>query len=338
MEGRGIGKPVNQLRVSIGVLMLVITIGTLGLMITGERDLFHAVYMTMIILTTVGMEGPISESERVFSLFLMLCGIGAALYATSNMVSFVIEGQLKQMIGRRKVTSQIQQLNGHHIIVGFGRMGQALCATLAYRDLPFVVIDQDARSLRDAEEKGYLCIEGNAMHDSILEEAGIFRASGLVTCLSDDADNVLVTLSARGIKPDLNITSRCDESGTEPKLRRAGANSVICPAVIGAARASNQMLNPHVDEMLELDGHWPDLELTRISLENFDGFTTRPLGEVYKLIGENTIVVALIHNCGTRVLRPTNDLPVSPRDQLVIIGSSGSVDHLVDALNHIRAA
>jgi len=319
-------------------LLLVTTVGTLGLMVTGERDVFHALYMTMIILTTVGMEGPVNEADRVWSLLLMIGGIGAALYATGNMVSFVIEGQLKQMIGRRKVTSQIHKLNGHTIVIGYGRMGQALCTTLAYREVPFVVVDTCAKLLAAAEEKEYLCIEGNAMHDDILVEAGIMHASGLVTCLSHDADNVLITLTASGMRPDLKITARCDEAGTEPKLLRAGADRVICPAVIGAARASNQMLNPHVDEMMELDGHWPDLELSRLTLERFTGFTTRPLSDVYRLIGKDAVVVAIVHACGTRVLHPTPDVMVSARDQLVVIGGSGSVKHMVDALEHVKAA
>jgi voltage-gated potassium channel len=320
------------------MFVFIIVAGTLGLMVTGDRDVFHALYMTMVILTTVGMEGPTNEADRVWSLVLMICGIGAILYASGYMVSFVVEGQLKQLIGRHKVTEHIHKLNGHYIVVGYGRMGHALCATLAYRDLPLVLIENSPRSLRDAEENGILCIEGNAMHDAILEEAGISRARGLVTCLSDDADNVLVTLTARGMNPDLIITSRCDEIETEPKLHRAGANRVICPAVMGAARASHQMLNPRVDDMIELDGHWPDLELSRISLDHFPGFTQRTLSDVYHLIGEQTIVVALIQGDGTRILRPSADTAVNPRDQLVVIGGTGSVNYMVDALNHVKAA
>ena len=338
MEGSAIHKTLNQLWISVCILVLVTTAGTVGLMYTGDRDVFHALYMTMIILTTLGREGPVSEADRVCSLILMGCGISAALYAASNMAGFLIEGHLQNMLGRRKVTSQIRKLTGHYIVVGFGRMGHALCMTLAYRNLPFVLIDNNPRTLREAEEKGYLCIEGDAMHDAILEEAGVYRANGLATCLSSDADNVLITLTARGMNPKLYITARCDEAETEPKLHRAGADRVICPAVIGAARASNQLLNPTVDEMVELDGHWPDLELSRISLGRFPGYTTRQLRDVHQLIGEKTMVVALVQEDGTRLLNPPPHTPVQPHDQLVVIGGSGSVGHMVDALSHVKAA
>jgi len=326
------------LRISLLILVGLTALGTLGLMVTGERGLFDALYLTVVILTTVGMDRPVTQADHVWALLLMIGGIGTVLYVTGQMVSFVVEGHLKQLIGRRKVTERIRKLDGHFIVVGFGRMGQALGATLAYRSKPFVLIESDPRKVRDAEELGYLCIEGDAMHDATLEDAGIARASGLVTCLSHDADNVLITLTARGQRPDLTITSRCDEAETEPKLRRAGADRVICPAVIGAARATDQLLNPLADDVLELDGHWPDLELSRISLSRFRAFSARSLADIQKLIGESTTVVALIQADGTRLLRPTPDTPVQSKDQLVIIGGTGCVNVLVSALNDARAA
>lgn len=312
--------------------------GTLGLMVTGDRGLFDALYLTVVILTTVGMEAPTTGADRAWALLLMVGGIGTVLYATGQMVSFVVEGHLKQLIGRRKVTERIRKLQGHFIVVGFGRMGQTLCATFAYRDQPFVLIETSPRRLRDAEELEYLCIEGDAMRDATLEEAGIARAQGLVTCLPHDADNVLITLTAHGLKPELTITARCDEAETEPKLRRAGADHVVCPAVIGAARASNQLLNPQVDDMLELDGHWPDLELSRVSLSRFPGFTDRSLAEVYRMVGQRTIVVALIQGDGTRLLHPCPDTIVGRDDQLVVIGDTGCVHKMVEALTNAKAA
>ncbi len=329
---------IRQLLLSVLLLVGLTFLGALGLMVTGDDGFFRSLYLTVIILTTVGMEAPTSDGQRVWALLLMVGGVGVVIFATGQMVSFVVEGHLKQLIGRRKVTDRIHKLNGHFIVVGFGRMGQALCATLAYREQAFVLIELDERRLRNAEELGYLCIEGNAMQDAILGEAGVDRAQGLVTCLSDDADNVLITLTARGMKPELNITARCDEAGTEPKLRRAGADRVICPAVIGAARASDQLLNPQVDDMLELDGLWPDLELSRISLSRFPGFTSRSLGEVQAIIGDRVIIAALVRSDGTRIIHPKADEVVQADDQIVFIGDTGCVSRMVDVLSMSAAA
>jgi voltage-gated potassium channel len=313
-------------------------LGALGLMVTGEDGFFRSLYLSVVILTTVGMEAPTSDAQRVWAMLLMVGGVGVVLFASGQMVSFVVEGNLKKLIGRRKVTERIRKLNGHFIVAGFGRMGQALCGTLTYRDQPFVLIESDHGRLRDAEELGYLCIEGNAMHDAILEEAGVSRARALVTCLSQDADNVLITLTARGLKPELSITARCDESETEPKLRRAGADRVICPAVIGASRVSDQLLNPSVDDVLELDGHWPDLELSRVSLARFPGFTACTLGEVQQMIGAKVIVAALVRCDGTRIIHPGAEEVVHPDDQLVLIGGTGYVHRMVDVLSTSAAA
>jgi voltage-gated potassium channel len=332
-----INGPLKQLRLSLLILIGLTASGTFGLMAVGERGFFESVYMTMIVLTTVGMEGPVSDAERGWGLVLMVGGIGTALYATGQMVSFMVEGQLKQLIGRHKVTERISKLDSHFIVTGFGRMGQALCATLAYRDCPFVLIDSDPMHIRDAEELGYLCIEGDAMQESILEEAGIVRARGLVACLPRDADNVMVTLTARGLKPDMVITTRCEKAETQAKLRRAGADRVICPAVLGAERASHQLLNPEVEDMLELDGLWPDLELSRVSLTRFPGFTACTLAELQSKIGQ-TIIIALIRSDGTRLLHPQPQSQIEPDDQVVIIGGAGCVNTLVSSLTEAKAA
>ncbi len=320
------------------MLLALTLVGALGLMMTGEDGFLRSLYLSVIILTTVGMEAPASDAQRAWAMFLMIGGVGTVLYATGQLVSFVVEGHLKQIIGRRKVTGCINKLNGHFIVVGYGRMGQALCGTLAFRGQPFVLVESDSRCLRDAEELGYLCIEGDAMRDGILIEAGVGRAKGLVTCLSHDADNVLIALSARGLNPDLSITARCDKAETEPKLRRAGADRVICPAVIGAARASEQLLNPQVDDMLELDGHWPDLELSRISLSRFPRFSPRSLEAVQKMMGERVMVVALVRRDGTRVIHPPHNAEVQQDDQIVFIGGTGCVHRMVNVLNSASAA
>jgi len=323
---------------SLIILVGITLAGTLGMMLVGERSPLEALYFTIIILTTVGMEGPVSDAERWWALLLMVGGIGTVLYVSGQMVSFLVEGHFKNLIGRRKVTEQIRRLEGHVIVVGFGRMGQALCGTLAYRGQPFVLIEAEPRRIRDAEELEYLCIEGSAEHDALLERAGVSRARALVTCLSYDADNVLVALSARSLKPDLIITARCDEAETEPKLRRAGADRVICPAVIGAARASDHILNPRVDDILELDGHWPDLEVSRVSLSRFRGLATRTLDEFYGMVGDRVKVAALIRSDGTRLIHPAAETAIEPDDQIVLIGDTGCVHRVVDVLTTSIAA
>lgn len=328
----------KNLWLSAFLLLGLVVVGAIGLMVLGDRTAFEATYLTVVILTTVGMEGPSNNAERAWGLFLMIAGVGTVIYATGQVVSFVIEGQLRQMIGRHKVNEQIRKLEGHDIIVGFGRMGQALCSMLSYHDRPFVLIESNPERLAMAEELGYLAVPGNAMDDQTLIHAGIDHASGLAACLPDDADNVFVALSARGLMPTLHITARCEDVSTEAKLRRAGADRVICPAVIGAHRASDHLLNPDIEEKIDLDGAWPDLEIAMVRLNQFAHPGCRELGELYPLLGASTTVVALVAADGSRKLRPGPKTPVSLEDQVVIAGQAGLAERLVAAFAKPRAA
>ena len=268
----------------------------------------------------------------------MIAGVGTVIYATGQVVSFVVEGQLREMIGRRKVNEQIRKLTGHDIIVGFGRMGQALCTTMTYHNRPFVLIENNPERLALAEDLGYLVVAGDATDDNTLQHAGIDRAAGLAACLPRDADNVFVVLTARGLGPALQITARCEDHTTNPKLRRAGADRVICPAVIGAQRASDHLLHPLVDEMVELDGAWPDLEVALVKLSRFPKTRCQKIGDLHVLLGERTSVIALIRADGTRTLRPTGNMPVAAEDQVVIVGDTGSTSQIVEAMSDAKAA
>lgn len=328
----------KNLWLSALLLVGLIVVGAAGLIVLGDRGVFEAFYLTVVILTTVGMEGPDSDIERAWGLFLMIAGVGTVIYATGQVVSFLIEGQLREMIGRHKVNEQIRKLDGHQIVVGFGRMGQALCATLAYHDRAFVLIENCKERLAVAEELGYLTVSGDATEDLTLVHAGIDHASGLASCLPRDADNVFVALTARGLGPELHITARCEDAATDPKLRRAGADRVICPAVIGAQRASDHLLNPQVDEMIELDGEWPDLEVAMIKLDRFPDTALTTVSDLHEALGERTSIVALIRADGSRTLRPSEGMPVNATDQLIIVGNSGSTGRVVRKLEANRAA
>jgi voltage-gated potassium channel len=328
----------KNLWLSAALLLGLVVVGAIGLMILGDRSAFDAFYLTVVILTTVGMEGPSNNAERAWGLFLMIAGVGTVIYATGQVVSFVIEGQLRQMIGRHKVNEQIRKLEGHDIIVGFGRMGQSLCSMLAYHDRPFVLIENNPERVAMAEELGYLAVPGNATDDQTLTHAGVHHASGLACCLPDDADNVFVVLSARGLMPSLHITARCEDVATEAKLRRAGADRVICPAVIGAHRASDHLLNPQIEEKVDLDGAWPDLEVAMVRVGQIAPEDCRELGALYPLLGPSTTVVARVASDGSRKLRPGPKTPVTPDDQLVIAGQAGLAERLVTSRTKPKAA
>jgi len=315
--------PIQRIWLSVFLLTVLIVVGAAGLMVLGGRSAFEAIYLTVVILTTVGMEGPNSDAERAWGLFLMIAGVGTVIYATGQLVSFFVEGQIRNILGRRKVQTKINKTTDHFIVIGFGRMGQALCATLQCSGKPFVLIESDEQRIAQAEQLGYLIVQGDAMLEHTLMTAGIERATGMATCLPKDANNVFVTLSASGLNPELHIVSRAEDSSAEAKLHRAGAQKVICPPLIGAARVGDLLMNPSVDDMVELDGRWPDLELSQISAARFPALIGKTIGDLCETVGKNTSVVALTTAQGDRKLRPDSETVITKGDQLVLIGPRG---------------
>ncbi|MBX2853103.1 MAG: NAD-binding protein [Phycisphaeraceae bacterium] len=316
----------QRIGLSLALLIVLVVIGAVGLMLSGDRTFFEALYLTVVILTTVGMEGPVNDAERAWSLFLMIAGVGTVIYATGQVVSFLVEGQVRDVFGRHKMKQKINQLRDHTVVAGFGRMGRALCATLEVEARPFVLIENEPERVDQAEALGYLVILADAKQEQTLMEAGIDRAGALATCLPDDADNVFVTLSASGLHPDLHIVARAEDGATTVKLHRAGAARVVCPPQLSAVRVSDMLQHPKVDDMIELDGVWPDLEIAQLSAGRFPGLTGERISDLIDHLGSKTTVVAMSLASGERLLRPAVDTLIHEGDQLIIIGPRGWMD------------
>lgn len=330
----------NQMRLSMCLLVLLFIIGTAGYVLIGGRSLFEALYITVVILTTVGLkEGgeQLSNAELAWSMVLMLVGIGTVLYTTSIVVAFFVDGQMRTLLGRRQQMNRINSLDGHFIVIGFGRMGQAICQTLHYKDTPFVLIETREDRIAQAQGLGYLCHQGDAMQEMTLLQVGVDRANGLATCLPDDASNVFVTLTARSMNEQLMIVARAESTETERKMMRAGATRVICPPVIGASRVTDMLLNPAVEEMLELDGHWPDLELSKLSMQRFPAAVGQTIGELI-LAEDDVMVAAIVSADGTRKLHPPADTVLDAGDEIVIVCATGCIGDTVQRLSGKAAA
>ena len=206
-EGALIRDPLEQklhkIRISVAILGGLIVISTIVFWVIGGRHtVFDALWMTLQILTTVGDAGiDRSTPEKIWSVVLMVVGVISVFYLGINVFEFVLDGELRQLLGRRQLQSRIKKMTGHIIVCGFGRMGRSLCEALEAKKQPFVAIDLDSDALSLAVDRGYMHLVGDAMSEDLLREARIDTARGLSSCLSEDADNVFVTLTARDIAP-----------------------------------------------------------------------------------------------------------------------------------------
>ncbi len=324
------------MRASVVILALVLVVGTLGFYLLGDsRGVLESVYLTVMIVTTVGLKDQYSrfnDAESAWSLVVMLVGVVTALYATGNLVAFLIGGELKSMFGRHQLEGKIKLLRNHFIVCGFGRMGRALCDALSKRKTFFVVIDNNPERTAMAEERGYPYILGDATLEQTLEAAHILDARGLATCLKSDADNVLVTLSARGLHEGIVITARAEMEETERKLLRAGANRVICTPVQGATRMMQMLLHPAVDELLDVVVRGEELEISKVKASELPRALGRTLDDLKLPTRTGLTVVVVVHGDGRRLFNPPPSFRIESDDELVVIGPPEGVSAMLEEL------
>jgi voltage-gated potassium channel len=313
------------------VLLAILFLGSLGFVWIEGWSFFDGLYMTGITLTTVGFGEvhPLSKVGRAYTLVLLLAGMGVMLYIVTSLARVVVEGEIRQALGKRKLLTRIKRLKGHYIICGFGRIGEIIARQLKEKGIPLVVVENNPEHVSRLEESGYSFVAGDATREEVLQEAGIERASGLVAVVHSDADNVYITLTARSLKPDLYIVARAEERGAEQKLKRAGADKVESPYEIGGRKMAYAILRPTVTTFMELAmAEGVDLSMEEVAVE-----PTSPLiGLALKDSGIrrdlDIIVVAIKRASGEMLYNPTPDTQIEGEDTLVVLGMRQNLEAL----------
>ena len=225
----------SRLARGVFALAVVVAVGITGYMVIEGWSLLDAAYMTIITLTTVGYEEvhPLSSNGRIFTIFLMVSGVGVMFYVLTSVVNLAVANEVGSLFRRRKLKTRIAKLKGQFIVCGFGRVGRVVASTLQSESVVVIVVDHEPEALVEAEDLGLLSLQGDATRDADLISAQIDKAVGLIAATGDDGENVYITLTARGLTPGLHVVARASRPEAEEKLRRAGANSVVSPYSIG---------------------------------------------------------------------------------------------------------
>ena len=322
---------------AILAFLLLTLAGTVGYIWIENVSTLDSIYMTVITLTAVGYQEvfPLSVAGRSFTMALLLAGITWLGSWFALITSFLLELDLKDALRRRRLVKDIEKLNGHVILCGAGRTGRQVAQELDEADKPFIVVDHDQARLDDLHEylPDALTLEGDATHDQVLLDAGLARASGLITCLSADADNLFVCLSARDLAAQVTIVARAYEEETLDKLYRAGANHVVSPNVSGAIRMASMLLRPSVVSFLEIATRSSEMALRVEEAEVKDGSRVagRTLEEarIPQHTGLIVIAVKKLEAAGQGfIFNPVGSTLVEAGDRVIVLGQPEQIDSL----------
>lgn len=312
----------------IAVIFLALLFGgAFGYMILENTGFWMGMYLTVITVFTVGYGDivPIHPSGRVFTVFLVISSVSFVMYTFSKITETMIEGELRGLYKRRKMNKQISRLRDHYIVCGFGRIGKEICKILQEHHRPFLVIEKDEEESKSLDELQYMRLEGDAADDDVLQSAGIDRAKGLVSVVASDADNLYITLTARGLNPSLYIMARSSGGpGVQTKLKRAGASKVISPYSIGARRMAHLIVRPTVSDFIdltmragELDLMMEELKVSAASHLNGKNLIESEIRKKY-----DVIVVAIKRQDGVMLFNPRSETVIMDGDILIVLGAN----------------
>ncbi|HEU4847985.1 MAG TPA: potassium channel protein [Rubrobacteraceae bacterium] len=324
---------VRRIERTLLALGAIMVIGVVGYIVFEGWSFTDAVYMTVITVTTVGYREvrPLDTTGQLWTMVLLITGVGTLFYAAVSSVELVVEGAIRGYFGRRRMQAAVGKLNGHYILCGYGRVGRQVAREFARDGVPFVVVDQEPGIIEECLVEGYLALLGEASDDTVLEEAGVRRARGLVAAVDSDADNVFVVLSARKLNPKLNIVARASSDESAAKLEIAGADRTLSPYAVGGRRLASLATQPLVVDFLDIVTRGEkglEFRLEEFGVPEDSFIAGQTIGELR--IGERTgaMILATRNSEGTFDTSPSASDRIRAGDTLIVLGTREQISRL----------
>ena len=317
---------------AVALLLLIVAGGTLGYVEIEGWGLWDAFYMTIITVTTVGYREvhQLSWYGELWTVGVLVLGVGAALYTFTLLATVVVEGGLPKRLQRRRLERMLETIKDHFIICGYGRIGSIVAQQFLRQNIPFVVIERSTERLQQAMQDGALGVEADASREDVLKRVGIDRARGLIAAVGTDAENVYAVLSARVMRPDLFIVGRAETEDATMKLKRAGADRVLSPYQIGAVQMAQTALRPAVVDFFELATSADNLELAmeEITIARTSALADQSILSANLRQRYGVIVVGIQREDRRMEFNPEPDTLIRPGDKLVVLGRPESLKKL----------
>lgn len=315
------------------LVMFIIITGTTGYMYIENYTFLEALYMTIITISTIGYNEihPLSDAGRIFNIFLITSSLTTTAFAITMLTRYVVDGEINLYFKHRRKMQAIDQLEGHVILCGYGRNGKQAAETLMQHKMKFVVIEINEKHIEhdDLNRKKILYIKGNATEDETLMRAGISKARALITALPEDADNVFIVLTARSVNQDIQIISRASNAASAPKLKKAGANSVILPDKIGGTHMATLVTKPDVIEFIDYlsgeEGESIHLEAVAYEVLPVD-LKDKPLQQImaWRKTGVNCLGIKNAE--GKFLINPAETTVVTKGMKVIVLGTKEQVE------------
>jgi voltage-gated potassium channel len=317
---------------AIALLISVILGGTIGYALIEGWTLWDAFYMTVITVTTVGYKEvhDLSYAGQIFTVVLLLGGVGTALYTFTFLATAIVEGGLPKRLQRSRLARMIDTISDHFIVCGYGRIGAIVTDQFQRQGVRFAIVERDSVRARAALNLGMLVVEADATREEVLKQAGIDRARGLIAAVGTDAENVYTVLSARVLNPSLFIVGRAEGEDSVRKMERAGANRVISPYQIGAIQMAQTALRPTVVDFVALATNAENFELSmeEITIGASSPIAGKSLVDARLRERFGVMVVAIQREEQRMEFNPDFDATIGAGDKLVVLGRPESLKRL----------
>lgn len=319
--------PARRFAYGLVALAVLISAGTIGYMLIERWSFGDALFMTVTTVTTVGYREvrPLDTEGRVFTIFLLLFGVGTAFYLLTTFVALVLEGDLQQALGLNRMKSRIERLDGHTILCGFGRVGEEIAREFVERKVDFVVVENNPDTLPRAVEAGVLVIQGDASKDDILLEAGVKRAKTLLAASDSDSGNTYITLTAKALNPGIFVVARAGRRDSDALVRRAGADRVISPYQLSGRRMALSALQPNIVDFMDTLSVSPNGGQILAEIQVTSGSGLLGLYIRHLLEDSRVTVLGVQRASGELLVAPREDTRLEEGDRVMLVGSEADL-------------
>jgi len=329
----------SSLRAGVALLFIVVIVGATGFAVLSDIGIPDAIYLTLIVITTLGLGEPVillETSTKVWLVIVLLAGMGAAIYTVTALMEYGLEIAIgSDYRKRRRMKKDVQRVENHVIVCGYGRVGSTAAAALQRQDIPVVVVEGDPTAVDVAINDGLLVVHGDATRDESLVEARVHTARSVIACVESSSDNLVITLSAKALNAAVPVYARAVDSETEKKLTLAGADAVVTPELVGGERIAALATQPGLAEFVDLvvSNTASEVRIRRFVVESDALIVGKSLSDLDLRRQGGAMVISLTSEDQPIQVNPDPGMRVTAGDIVFAVGTIDQLSHLEKAVS-----